>query len=61
MKSLIEKFFKREQPQYNYIINEYKPNREWVSNRLTSKSADYDIESANTKDEMEIDNIYQGN
>jgi hypothetical protein len=58
MKSLIEKFLKRQQPNYNYVINEYKPDREWVSKR-SSKTADYDVESASTKDEMEIDNIYQ--
>ncbi|PCI61348.1 MAG: hypothetical protein COB34_01430 [Methylophilaceae bacterium] len=58
MKSLIEKFFKRNKPNYNYVINEYKPNREWVSDR-SPKTADYDIEPPMVKDEMEIDNIYQ--
>lgn len=60
MKSLIEKIFKREQPQHDYVIGEYKPSH----GRAVSKPArtsEYDVEPIIIKDEMQIDNIYKNN
>jgi hypothetical protein len=58
MKSLIEKIFRREQPNVNYIIGEYKPSRGNAMSKPARKS-EYDVDSPSLKDEMEIDNIYQ--
>jgi hypothetical protein len=60
MRSLIEKIFKRNQPTINYIIGEYKPSRGNAMSKPARKS-EYDVDQPQGKDEMEIDNIYQGN
>ena len=60
MKSLIEKIFKRDQSNVNYIVKEYKPSRGNAASKPARKS-EYDIDSPQRKDEMEIDNIYQDN
>ena len=60
MKNLIEKLFKREEPSYNYIVGEYKPSRGNAMSK-PAKPSEYDVESPNDKDEMEIDNLYQDN
>ena len=64
MKSLIEKIFKREQVNVNYVIGEYKPSHGKAMSKpsrtsITSRTSEYNVESASAKDEMEIDNIYQ--
>ena len=61
MKSLIEKIFKREQVNVNYVIGEYKPSHGKAMSKpsRTSITSEYNVESASAKDEMEIDNIYQ--
>lgn len=58
MKSLIEKIFKREQVNVNYVIGEYKPSHGKAMSK-PSRTSEYNVESASAKDEMEIDNIYQ--
>lgn len=58
MKSLIGKIFKREKPDHNYVIAEYKPsNAESVKQPLGVM--EYEIESLILKDEAEIDDLYQ--
>lgn len=60
MKNFFERLFRREQPNFNYIIGEYKPNHaNAMSKPARTSEDDYDVESAYDKDEMEIDNIYQ--
>lgn len=56
MKTLFERFFKKE-PNFSYTIAEYLP----VKNRLRTEVTvtEYQIEQANDHDEMEIDKIYQ--
>lgn len=57
MKSLFEKFFKKE-PQFNYIIAEYQPMRTSSLESMMDITAP-DNEDAADHDEMEIDRIYQ--
>jgi hypothetical protein len=61
MKSLFEKFFKREEPNYNYVIGEYKPSRGNAMSKPARQQYDHDIGSPLNSDEMEIDNLYQDN
>jgi hypothetical protein len=58
MRALIEKLFKRHQPNVNYIIGEYKPSRGNAMSK-PARMSEYDIDTAKIKDEMEIDNIYK--
>jgi len=58
MRALIEKLFKRHQPNVNYIVGEYKPSRGNAMSKPARRS-EYDIDTPNIKDEMEIDNIYK--
>ncbi|MGJ8618880.1 MAG: hypothetical protein ACSHWN_00995 [Methylophilaceae bacterium] len=60
MKSFIEKLFKREPPNYNYIVNEYKPSRGKAMSK-PARLSEHDLESITDKDEMDIDNIYKKN
>ena len=57
MKSLFERFFKRE-PAFSYTIAEYMPVK---TNRMRADVAmtEYPIESPIETDEMAIDKIYQ--
>jgi len=59
MRNLIEMFFKRE-PALNYVIAEYKPSIDYVA-RPSAELTEYDIETMQDNDEMEIDNLYQNN
>jgi hypothetical protein len=58
MINLIEKIFKREEQNYNYIVGEYKPSRGKASSK-PARMSEYDVEPTAIKDEMEIDNIYK--
>jgi len=58
MKSLIEKIFKREKPEFNYIISKYEPSRAHAMSK-PERTSEYDVESPITIDEMAIDNIYK--
>jgi hypothetical protein len=57
MKSLIERFFKKE-PEFSYIIADYTPVK---TSRLRTDVAvtEYETDQASEHDEMEIDKIYQ--
>ena len=62
MKSLIERFFKK-QPQFSYTIADYQPVK---TNRLRTdvtvmeyQATEYSFDTAVEKDEMDIDKIYQ--
>jgi hypothetical protein len=57
MKSLIEKLFKKE-PQFNYIIAEYQPIKV-DSHKTVARATEYNVETPETSDEMEIDKLYQ--
>lgn len=58
MKNLIEKLFKREKPNYNYVVGEYKPSRANAKSKLPHQS-DYATEPSVDKDEMAVDNLYR--
>ncbi|MFW5432708.1 MAG: hypothetical protein ACKE5M_06800 [Methylophilaceae bacterium] len=60
MKSLIEKLFKREHQNYNYVIGEFKPSRGKAMSK-PERLSDYDFDSPVIRDEMQIDNIYKKN
>ncbi len=57
MKSLFQRFFKKESP-YNYTIAHYPPVR---TDRLPTDAAftEYQLGVSAEKDEMDIDKIYQ--
>ena len=62
MKSLFDRFFKKE-PQFSYTIADYQPVK---INRLRTdvtvieyQTAEYQLDTAFEKDEMDIDKIYQ--
>lgn len=62
MKRLFERLFKKE-PQFSYTIADYAPVK---TSRLRTdvtvsqyQVTEYQLESANDKDEMDIDKIYQ--
>ena len=62
MKSLFERFFKKE-PQFSYTIADYQPVK---MNRLRTdvtimeyQTTEYQLDAAAEKDEMDIDKIYQ--
>lgn len=59
MKNLIEMIFKRE-PRLNYVIAEYYPRSDFVPKPIV-EMAEYEVESPQNMDEMQIDNIYQQN
>ena len=59
MKNLIGMLFNRE-PPLNYVIAEYKPNREYAA-IMQAKIAEYEVDEPEASDEMEIDNLYQRN
>ena len=56
MIKLLEHFFKK-QPQFDYTIAEYFPQK---SNRSRAGATEYEQDEAEELDEMEIDNIYKG-
>lgn len=57
MKKLWNKLFKIE-PQYNYTIADYQPIK--INGTETKvKVTEYEVEARLSRDEMEIDNIYQ--
>jgi hypothetical protein len=62
MKSLFERFFKKE-PEFSYTVADYLPvktNRLRTDVQVTEYAAsEYQIEQATEHDEMEIDEIYQ--
>lgn len=57
MKSLIERFFKKE-PAFSYTVADYMPVK---SNRLRAEVniTEYQIDQVTETDEMSIDKIYQ--
>ncbi len=56
MKSLFERFFKKE-PDFSYTIADYQP----IKNRLRTEVAvtEYQVDLVVDKDDMDIDKIYQ--
>lgn len=57
MRNLIERIFKRDNEDSNYIIGKYKPSHAQAGSKPESWS-EYDVEVPN-HDEMDIDNIYK--
>lgn len=57
MKSLFERFFKKE-PDFSYTIADYQPVK---NNRLREDVTvtEYQVDLAANKDDMDIDKIYQ--
>lgn len=58
MKSLINRIFKREKTDHNYVIAEYKPS-DIESVWQSSDPMEDEVESRILKDEAEIDKLYQ--
>ena len=56
MIKLFEHFFKK-QPQFDYTIAEYFPEK---TSRSRASATEYEQAEAEELDEMEIDNIYKG-
>ncbi len=57
MISFLEKIFKKEESNYNYVIGEYKPSHGRAMSK-PNRATEYDVDEAIDKDEMDIDNIY---
>lgn len=60
MKNLIDKLFRRNKAQENYVIAEYKPDSK-VPYKYRVKIDDYEIDLEADHDEMEIDHLYLRN